>query len=304
MQDNPRVPKHIVVIGAGIIGLQSAVFLLQAGYKVTVVAKYLPGDLSIEYTSPWDSPTHPELLPNGPSFLWWRSLVSSFTLLPPDSLPPKTATGICFTSYTANPEIYLRYLQTQLVVLGGRLQRLDLSVSDGLGAALTAVAANRQITSAGARVPVAFVNATGLSARTLVPDGQVYPSRGQTVLVRGVAESIRTRVGEFGIAYVIPRGPIGNDGDAEGTTVLGGCKQAGNWSEQIDDTITRTILDRCKTLAPELLNEEGEFDVLGAQVGLRPAREGGARVEMEEIIEGGNGERFLVVHSYGHGGAG
>src|ERR1700760_4196067 len=65
--------KHIVVIGfvnhltlsrqetaltidqyrGGVIGLQIACTLLKSGYKVTLVAKHLPGDTSIEYTSPW-----------------------------------------------------------------------------------------------------------------------------------------------------------------------------------------------------------------------------------------------------------
>jgi hypothetical protein len=38
---------------AGVIGLQSAIALLEAGYKVTVIGKHLPGDLSTDYTSPW-----------------------------------------------------------------------------------------------------------------------------------------------------------------------------------------------------------------------------------------------------------
>ena len=34
-------------------GLTTALVLARKGYKVTVVAQHLPGDLSIEYTSPW-----------------------------------------------------------------------------------------------------------------------------------------------------------------------------------------------------------------------------------------------------------
>ena len=52
-------------------------------------------------------------------------------------------------------------------------------------------------------------------------------------------------------------------------------------------------------LAPELLGEKGEFEVLSAQCGLRPGREGGARVAKETVER-----RFNVVHSYGHAGAG
>lgn len=65
-----------------------------------------------------------------------------------------------------------------------------------------------------------------------------------------------------------------------------------------DDT-TRSILNGCKVLAPELLNERGCFDVLSVQCGLRPSRKGGPRIE-QEIVD----KNFAVVHSYGHAGAG
>lgn len=44
---------HVVVLGAGVTGLTSAVFLTEAGYEVTIIAAHVPGDTSIEYTSPW-----------------------------------------------------------------------------------------------------------------------------------------------------------------------------------------------------------------------------------------------------------
>lgn len=34
-------------------GLTSANFLAEAGYHVTIIAAHVPGDKSIEYTSPW-----------------------------------------------------------------------------------------------------------------------------------------------------------------------------------------------------------------------------------------------------------
>lgn len=45
--------KHIVVLGAGITGLQTALYLLDAGYQVTIVAEHVPGDESAHYASPW-----------------------------------------------------------------------------------------------------------------------------------------------------------------------------------------------------------------------------------------------------------
>lgn len=67
----------------------------------------------------------------------------------------------------------------------------------------------------------------------------------------------------------------------------------------VDDATTKAILEGCKRLAPELLGKDGDFEVLSVQCGLRPAREGGARVE-GEVLEAG----VKVVHSYGHAGAG
>jgi D-amino-acid oxidase len=36
-----------------VTGLTSALFLAEAGYVVTTIAAHVPGDSSIEYTSPW-----------------------------------------------------------------------------------------------------------------------------------------------------------------------------------------------------------------------------------------------------------
>lgn len=67
----------------------------------------------------------------------------------------------------------------------------------------------------------------------------------------------------------------------------------------MSDGTTKSIVKKSKPLAPELLNEDGDFEVLSVQCGLRPSREGGPRVE-SELVDG----IFAVVHSYGHAGAG
>lgn len=47
------MPKHIAIAGAGITGLACAYLLLEAGNKVTIVARNLYGDKSVEWASPW-----------------------------------------------------------------------------------------------------------------------------------------------------------------------------------------------------------------------------------------------------------
>jgi D-amino-acid oxidase len=43
----------VLIIGAGVIGLTTALFLLEQGYRVNVVAEHQPGEYHPDYTSPW-----------------------------------------------------------------------------------------------------------------------------------------------------------------------------------------------------------------------------------------------------------
>lgn len=44
---------RVTVLGAGVVGLTTALQLSKKGYSITVVAKHMPGDYDIEYASPW-----------------------------------------------------------------------------------------------------------------------------------------------------------------------------------------------------------------------------------------------------------
>jgi len=75
----------------------------------------------------------------------------------------------------------------------------------------------------------------------------------------------------------------------------------GSRSDNVDPDLTEMILERCKELAPELL-VNGKFDVVQSQIGRRPARKGGIRIEIERVDVGGRGR--IICHHYGHGGTG
>ena len=55
-------------------------------------------------------------------------------------------------------------------------------------------------------------------------------------------------------------------------------------------------------MLPALKSKETE--ILGAFAGLRPSREGGARVARETLQVGSAGRHVVVVHNYGAGGTG
>jgi glycine/D-amino acid oxidase-like deaminating enzyme len=204
---------------------------------------------------------------------------------------PKIRWGAMCRAPSINVPQYLLYLQARAKTLGVEVIKAHIPTEAGFENALTQAEATAQ--SHGPRQKVdLFLNATGLSAAKLCNDTGMYPIRGQTVLVRGEATATRTRNGDTYVAYCIPR-------PGSGTTILGGTKEKGIWSEKPDSSTTEKILQRATLLAPELLTgPDGGFEVVSVQCGLRPGRHGGPRMEKEVV--GGR----KVVHAYGHASGG
>jgi hypothetical protein len=230
--------------------------------------------------------------------------VLSYESIPEDSLEQGIKHGHTYSSIMVNVPMYLHYLYETARSLGAIYIRETLPRCSTFSETLQTAAnvLKSHLNELGhTEVPqiLAFVNATGISALNLVPDPTVYPIRGQTVTVAGEASQI-TMIDAFppdptpsstSSMYILPR-PHSN------TTILGGTKQIGDWNAESDPQTTQEILHRAKEWVPELLNKEGEFEILSVQVGLRPGRKGGARVEIESL------DGFVVCHAYGHGGAG
>lgn len=200
--------------------------------------------------------------------------------------------------------------------------------------------------------PVSLViNATGLGARTLlgVQDELVHPVKGQTVLVKaakgykpinyGVKDPERM-MSSGTSTYIIPRAgyappPLKDSAAAQaGATqdgeeredgkgryvILGGIALKDDWNTQPDFKTAERILKEAYALEPSLSGGKGweAIEVVSHNVGLRPAREGGMRLQLEErtIGQGINetlllkevkeriGQPVAVVHAYGIGPAG
>ncbi|MGW3118391.1 FAD-dependent oxidoreductase [Streptomyces sp. NPDC001107] len=131
------------------------------------------------------------------------------------------------------------------------------------------------------------VNCTGLGARSLVPDASVRPVRGQLVVVEnpGIRAWLTSTGADGEMAYFFPQ---------PGRLVLGGTAEEDAWSLEPDPAVAEAIVRRCAALRPEIAGAR----VLEHRVGLRPARFA-ARLE-REVLPGGR----VLVHNYGHGGAG
>ena len=225
-------------------------------------------------------------------------------------LLPGTKSGVTFTSYVVNPPNYIGHLAKALRAAGVPIIRQRISALDEAYCLETVG-------------PVKLViNATGLGSQTLlgVEDTATHPVRGQTVLVKApnvrMCKSLKRGSASVQPTYIIPRpGP-------DGHLILGGTTLADNYSTLPDPKTAERILRSAYDICPELSNGQGweNIEVVSHNVGLRPARHGGVRVELERRtlgkgLEGREGllspaaraalgKDVAVVHAYGIGSAG
>ncbi|MDG4826689.1 FAD-dependent oxidoreductase [Asanoa sp. WMMD1127] len=277
----------VVVVGAGIIGLTSAVALQQRGAEVAVVAADEPADTvsavaaAVWYPTRVDAdprvlawgartfevfraeaaagtpgvtmrPTRMIIRHDPRTEPWWAPAVDDFTV---DEGEWR------FTVPAVEMVPYLTHLFDRFRAAGGtfRKQRID-------------------------RIPHGLtVNATGLGAAHLTGDADLYPIRGQVVVVDnpGLTTSIRDEDHPLGPVYIHPRSR---------DVVLGGTFEVGDTDRSVRPETAAAILRRTTEVEPRLRDAA----IREHLVGLRPARHGGPRVERE-------GD---TIHAYGHSGAG
>jgi len=297
--------REALVIGAGVIGLTTAVRLREAGWRVHVRAAEPPERTTSAVAAAMWYPyrvgpealvkqwgersygvfrmlaadpatgvrmTHGiELLPLGadPSITpEWAAHIADFRTARVDEVPAGRV-GWAFTVPVADTGAYLRWLAARFAEHGGQVEiaRVD-SIADVAG-----------------EFPL-VVNCSGLGARELAGDGQMRAVRGQVVRVEnpGLRAFWLDEHDPAGLLYVIPRGA---------DCVLGGTADEGEEDTIPEAAVAEAIVRRCVAAVPALAGVR----VLEHRVGLRPWRPE-VRLEMETV--GG----AAVVHNYGHGGAG
>jgi len=310
----PQTYAEVLVIGAGVIGLTTAICLAEAGVSVTVAAAEPPQQTTSAVAGAlWG----PHLVGKDERIMRWAAVtLDRLAELRAPELGAnalegivRTACGIAATATAGDEppefaaegnvtpcepgEIPAGYrsgwrLTAPLIAMPEYLDYLEQRFGRASGSSAFpcrfATLADARDFAPGAGV---IVNCTGFGARDLVPDPQVEAVRGQAVAVRnpGIREFfVGTGAVGWPLTYLFPHRDI---------VVLGGTEEHGNVSREPDLATAERIIAACAAIRPELRDAA----VVGQRVGLRPTR---PRVRLETEQHGA----VTIVHSYGHGGAG
>lgn len=296
--------QQIVVIGAGVSGLTSALCLVEAGRPVRLWAAALPRQTtsavagavwapprpSSARTLDWsahslhvfrelaDDPDSgvrlaPALTVGDPDAA--RALSAASGLVPdlrpvdPAELPAGFTAGLRATLPMIDMPHYLDYLTRRLAASGCDIEPRPV----------------RSLKEAADAAPI-VVNCAGVHAGALAGDDTVRPLFGQHVVLtnpglRRLFVEMHDNP-EWVCYFPHPR-----------RVVCGGISIPDRWDTTPDREISERILRRCRRIEPRLR----EAEVIETITGLRPGRPS-VRVEAEPL------GRARCVHNYGHGGNG
>lgn len=206
------------------------------------------------------------------SKIWYRKYFPDFKFLPKNDLPMNARSGFTYTTQVVNPTYFLPWLSAELTRRNVRFVRQTVETLDDA----------REVLAADI-----IINASGVGARALASDQNVYPVRGQTMFVKSSYDKVKMFQGSH-YTYAIPR-------TYSGGVILGGVSQRRSTNREVETGLRPDILRRINVLTSNAFDwVDLERDVVQDIVGHRPYREGGIRVERE-----GN-----IVHAYGAGGLG
>lgn len=297
-------PLDALVIGAGVIGLTTAIRLQEAGLRVRIVADRtfyettsanagaIWGPFLSEVDSrvlDWSFRTFKFLRhlstikESGVRMVsglgaadfstttpMWVHAIDGSSECDPSDLPDPYVCGWRYCAPIIDIPIYLDYLMNCFATLGGSFE-------------LRKVQTLSEVTELAAHLVVC----TGLGARELLDDRSLTPSKGQLVVVEnpGITEFFAERGDGPDLTYILPQ---------DDKVVLGGTAEWDYPTAEADPSIMSAIVARCARIEPSLAS----CRVLGYRVGLRPCR------PMVCLNHDVTHDGAHVVYNYGHGGSG
>lgn len=204
--------------------------------------------------------------------------VDQFRVLDKTELPDGVQFGCEYQAYCVNVHVYCSWLFKNFIGNGGKLVKKTLK------------SINEAFDQPDAEAATVVINCSGTNFNQ---DPKMQLIRGQTVLVKNTYHSTVTRqTSDGGWSFLIPR-PGG------GGTVVGGTKEIGDTETEARPETRQKLLAAAVQAFPDFVDDPSKFDVVMDNVGRRPWREGGLRIEVEPLSDS-----TRVIHCYGAGGRG
>jgi D-amino-acid oxidase len=311
-------PPDVLVIGAGVSGLTTAVCLAEAGLTVAVEAAEPPQHTT---SSAAGAIWGPHLVGADARVAGWAEVtlarlrqmagdhaagireIGGIASEPPRSAeptkrpgppgPPGWTDGVGDRVRCEDSELPAGFtsgwrFSAPVISMPAYLGYLEARFADAGGSVRYGRAFASLAAAAGQVSADVIVNCCGIGAYDLVPDPELVPVRGQAVVVANPG------IGQFFVGVGPEPGDLTYLFPHAGTVVLGGTQQPGSWDRQPDPATAARILRACAAVEPRLRGSS----VLAHKVGLRPVRPR-VRLEAERTADG-----RLILHNYGHGGAG
>lgn len=355
---------HIVIAGAGILGLTTAWVIAEnlsasnTPYEITIVAEYGPHSPTMnanltnlaKYTSPWAgahfrpfpskneqelkemkltrltlqkfkqlSQTSPESsikFVKGIEYLenpdehyskfayGWSEEIDNFK----HKTDKPGFLGVEYDTWVVNSPIYLQFLYRKLSIEYSNINFLKIRLDS-----LKQI--NDLFPKTQSRTAPIIINCTGNGLQYNGGfDPECYPIRGQTLLIKPppspqkngtnqkcqyLDKTITYQLKDGSWSFVIPR-PL------NGGVILGGMKQIGDSFLGINESDTEQLIEMGKKYFPDLMTQDVNvnngkpfFEILRVNVGLRPARKTGLRLDVEQYDN-----KQYVINNYGAGGMG
>ncbi|KAI2630272.1 FAD dependent oxidoreductase [Hypomontagnella submonticulosa] len=324
---------HIVVLGAGVIGLSSALRIQAEGHAVTIVARDFPSGFEtidaqtqINYTSPWGGAHNRLVPPTNPT----EEREHAMSLRTYDHMRAVRArhpeAGITFmkgVEYLEAPnEVYRALTEERARALGMQgfrlLKRGELPEGVQWGCEYDTWCVNPMVYCSFLLRRFAILGGKVLRREVRDPkeifdwkfetgpvdllvnasgngfgDENMFITRGQTCLVANPCPMTITRQNADGSWTFCV--PRNFDGG----TIIGGTKEPNNWNPNPSLEVRETLLRKFAATYPQILGQDGKFTVMKDVVGRRPTRKGGMRLEQEVV-----GSNKCIIHAYGLGGRG
>lgn len=296
--------KKVSIVGAGVIGLSTAILAQEKGYAVTIVtaddplkttsikaaASFKPSEvvynaLAHKFIFPsFERFQHVKKAVGSATGVWLHTLWEVFSnnrkeerylsvmrdvqMVKRPKVPGGYESGWKYTTFFIDTSVYIPWLINQFSANGGSIQKLRSPFSD-----------MTELT----RLPSdIIINCTGYGAKKLCRDDLVVPIKGQILVIGKIKQKWSINADGF---YIYPR---------THDTILGGTYEWGVEDERVEGGATYLIQKGNMRILPTIMKRK----ILRSYVGIRPYRKRTIRIAKEDR----DGKR--IIHQYGHGGAG